>query len=362
MHTSKIELACLGLATLLIGCGGGTSSATEVQRSSTPQSSASQPADAIPEVLATIGDEKITLTDLRGRIGDDLDQMENQYRRARQRAIETALTAALQERVIQAEATKQGKTVDQLLAAEAGGSLEPSEVEISAWYQDNQAKTGGRSLDQIRTQIAEYLRKERSKEATEKLQQRLNQERKVTVLLEPYRLQFNNAGAPAIGPEDARLTLVEFSDFECPYCGRFFPTVKRLEAEFGKELRILYRQYPITNIHPSAFKAAEASLCAHEQGKFWEMHDLLFQEQQKISVRDLKEKAGRLGLNQSKFDGCLDTGRYIEQVQEDLKEGKRVGVTGTPALFLNGVSIDGGAVPYETIVKAIEKEKARGQP
>ncbi len=359
---ASVQIACLGLGTLLLGCGGGTSSATEVQRSSTSQSSASQPADEIPEVLATIGDEKITLADLRGRIGDDLDRMEIQYRRARQKAIETALEATLQERVIQAEATKQGKTVDQLVAGEAGGSLEPSEVEISTWYQENQARTGGRSLDQLRAQIAAYLRKERGTEATEKLQQRLNQDRKVTIHLEPFRLQFNNAGAPATGPENAPLTLVEFSDFECPFCGRFFPTIKRLEADYGKELRIVYRQFPLTSIHPSAFKAAEASLCAQEQGKFWEMHDLLFKEQQKISVRDLKEKAGRLGLSQTKFDGCLDSGRHIEQIQEDLKEGKRLGITGTPALFLNGIPIDGGAVPFETVVKAIEQEKARGKP
>jgi protein-disulfide isomerase len=309
-------------------------------------------------VLATIGDNKITMADIRVRAGDQLDQMETRYRRERHKTIESTLQEIIRDSTLTAEARKQGKTLDQLVMAETGGPLEPTDEEIATWYKQNRSRTGGRPLDQIRPKIVEYLREERRNAASEKLEQRLNQEKGVTVHLQPYRLELNNEGAPSKGPAEAKVTLVEFSDFQCPFCSRFFPTLKQVEQNFGDKVRIVYRQFPLTNIHPNAFKAAEASLCAHDQGKFWDMHDMMFQDQKRLSVKDLKATAGRLGLNQKKFDTCLDTGRYTEQVQEDLKEGSRVGVTGTPAVFVNGVAIDGGAAPYEVVAKAIEKELA----
>jgi protein-disulfide isomerase len=248
--------------------------------------------------------------------------------------------------------------VDQLVTAETGGPLEPTEAEIVAWYRQNKARTGGRSMEQIRPQITDFLRAERRKNASEKLEERLNQEQKVTVNLRPFRVELNNEGAPAAGPADAKVTVVEFSDFQCPFCGRFFPTLKQVQQNYGDKARIVYRQYPLTNLHPNAFKAAEASLCANDQGKFWEMHDAMFQDQGRLAVKELKASAGRLGLNQKKFDTCLDTGRHTEQVQNDMAEGSRFGVTGTPALFINGVPMEGGAVPYDVVAKAIEKELA----
>jgi protein-disulfide isomerase len=352
--TEKV-MGCLMVAIALSGCSDQkTASAAPARTASAPSSEAS-----IPEVLATIGDERITMQDIRARVGDDLDQLESRYRSGQHKLIESTLQDILRDRVLLTEAKKQGKTVDQLIAAEAGGSLEPSEIEISAWYQENQARTGGRALEQIRPQIADYLRKQRRKDATDKLDQRLNKERNVTVNLEPFRVTLDNDRAPAMGPADAKVTLVEFSDFQCPFCGRFFSTLKQVEDKYAGKVRIVYRQYPIPSLHANALKAAEASLCANEQGKFWELHDLMFQEQNLLTIKDLKTKAGRLGLDQKKFDSCLDTGHYAEQVQEDMKEGGRVGVTGTPALFVNGVPIDGGAVGLDVLSKAIDKELAR---
>lgn len=346
------------LVLVLSGCGSGGTSPAQAQGTA-PRSDPGDP----PEVLATLnGDQQVTMSDVRARIGNELDQLEIRYRRSQYKLVEATLQELLRDRVLGAEAERQGTTVDQVLAAELGGSLEPTEVEIAAWYETNQSRTGGRSLDDLRSQITDYLRRERRADAATRVEERLARERAVTIHLEPFRVQFDNAGAPAIGPQDAELTLVEFSDFECPYCARFHPTLKALQERYGRELRIVYRQFPIASIHANAVKAAEASLCAHDQGKFWEMHDILFQEQQRMAIRDLKEKAGRLGLNQGRFNACLDSGKYIEQIQADLEEGKRAGVTGTPALFLNGVPIDGGAVPLETVVKAVEAEKARRGP
>lgn len=327
-------------------------------RTQTPSTAVSDES-GIPSVLATIGDEPITLDDVRRRIGEDLDKIETQYLRARSRLVDTTLESMIRERVLQAEAKRQGKTVEEVIAAAAGAPIEPSDVEITAWYQENQARLRGRSLEQLRPQIAGYLRTERSKAAYQQLEQRIKKDLKVTVNFQPYRLRFANEGAPTMGREGAPVTLVEFSDFQCPYCQGFAPILKRVQQEYPDKVQIVYRQYPIASLHPFAIKAAEASLCAHEQGKFWEMHDLMFNEQQRLGVSDLKEKASRLGMNQKKFDGCLDSGRFVERIQNDLKEGARAGITGTPAVFVNGTIIEGGAVPYERVAAAIDKELAR---
>jgi protein-disulfide isomerase len=313
-------------------------------------------------LLATIGDERVTMADLRtGRVGEQLDQLDAQYRRARDKIIGTALDTLVRDRLFAADAQKKGKTVEQLLSAEMPGGANPSDVEIETWYKDNKARVGGRSLDQLRTQIADLLRKQRQNDAIQKLAQRLKSERKVTVSFEPYRLQFANEGAPTLGPKDAPVTLVEFSDFQCPFCRAAAPTLKQVEEKFGDKVHVVYRQFPL-NIHPFAQKAAEASLCANDQGKFWQIHDAMFEDQNKLTVSDLKQTARRLGMDGKKFDACLDSGRYVEQVQNDQKEGQRVGVNGTPAMFINGVVVEGGSVPFSVLEAAIQKELARGKP
>ena len=319
-------------------------------------------ADSVAGVLATIGDEKIGVNDLRERVGVQLDQLDMQYRRARDKLIGAALDSVVRDRLFQAESKKTGKTPEQLLVAEVQGGVEPSEVEIAAWYKDNPGRVGGRTLDQVRSQIADYLRGERRAEAGRKLEQRLWSEHRVSIAFQPYRIQFANGDAPTLGNANAPVTLVEFSDFQCPYCRAVAPTLKQVAEKFGDKVQIVYRQFPITSLHPFAFKAAEASLCAHEQGKFWELHDSMFGDQTKLAVSDLKQTARRLGMDGKKFDGCLDSGRYVEQVQNDLKEGQRIGVDGTPAMYINGTYVDGGSVPLSVLQGLIEKELSRTKP
>lgn len=316
----------------------------------------------MPAVLATVAGEKISSADIRAKAGDQLDKLETQYQLAKSRIIGAALDSVIREKTVVAEAQKQGKTLDQLVAAEAGAAgIEPTDVEISAWYTENQARVGGRTLDQIKPQIADYLRNEKRKAAENKLEQRIRVEKKVEVAYQPYRLHFNNDGAPSAGKKGAPVTIVEFSDFQCPYCKGVAPELKQVEQKFGDKVQIVYRQFPLTSIHQFAAKAAEASLCANEQGKFWQMHDGMFADQTRLSVSDLKQTAQRIGLDTKKFDACLDAGRYVEQVQNDTREGQRLGVTGTPALFINGLPVDGGAVPYSVLEAMIQQELDRAK-
>jgi len=276
--------------------------------------------------------------------------------------ISTALDSVLREKTLGDEAKKSGKSVDEMIAAEAGPSgFEPSDAEIAAWYKDNPSRVGGRPIDQVRSQIADFLRGDKRKAAERKLQDRIYADRKVTVAFQPYRLQFENAKAATFGKPDAPVTLVEFSDFQCPFCRAAAPTLTQVKNKFGDKVHIVYRQFPIPSLHPNAFKAAEASLCANEQGKFWELHDAMFEDQNKLAVSDLKQTARKLGMDGKKFDACLDSGRYVEQVQNDQRDGQRVGVKGTPAMFINGVIVDGGAVPFAVLEAKIEKELPRSK-
>ena len=184
------------------------------------------------------------MEDVRARAGDDLDRMDIGYRHARSDLVGNTLDRILHDRVLLAEARKEGKSVEDLVVAEAGSSLDPTEVEVSAWYDENKARLGGRTLDQLRPQIGSYLRKQRHDAASGRLRQRLEKVRKVAVFFEPYRVPLDNEEAPALGFADAAVTMTEFSDFQCPYCGRFFPTLKQLERNFGDDLRIVFRRSP----------------------------------------------------------------------------------------------------------------------
>ena len=346
-------LSCVLACAVLAGC---TSEATTSRTSGVAGTPNASGDDA---TLATLSGTPVTLLDLRERVGERLDQLDNQYQQRRHELIEQTLKQVLDDRLLEEEAEARGLSVDELIAAEVEGKSEVTDEEVTVWYEQNEERLQGRSLEEVYPSIEQLLLRSKQDELREELIRRLREERRVVVYLEPYRVQFDNESVPALGPATAPITLVEFSDFECPYCVRFFPTIGRLEETYGDQLRIVYRQFPLTSIHRSAFKAAEASLCAHDQGRFWEMHDLLFEQQDQLGVEALKAAAGTLELDQTEFDECLDSDRHAEQVRRDLSEGRVAGVSGTPALFVNGIRVPGGAVPYEVVAAVIDEELER---
>ncbi len=163
--------------------------------------------------------------------------------------------------------------------------------------------------------------------------------------------------APIKGPKNAPVTIVEFSDFQCPFCGRVPPTLKQLESDYGNKIRIAFRMQPLP-FHDHAQLAAEAALAAHEQGKFWEMHDLLFANQQKLERADLENYAKQLGLNMDKFKSALDTGKFKGVIDKDKAEAAKVGANGTPTFFINGNRLV-GAQPADAFKKMIDAELAK---
>lgn len=167
------------------------------------------------------------------------------------------------------------------------------------------------------------------------------------------------------GDKNAKVTLVEYSDFECSYCSRHQTTIDQIMNDYKGKVRLVYRHFPLS-FHENAQKAAEASECASEQGKFWEMHDKLFANQSDLSVDNYKKWAKELGLNTSKFNDCLDTGKYTQKVKDQETAGQNYGIEGTPANFVNGKPVvvlsngqwSGGALPYETFKTYIDNALA----
>jgi protein-disulfide isomerase len=158
------------------------------------------------------------------------------------------------------------------------------------------------------------------------------------------------------GPKDAKITLIEYSDFECPFCLRHEDTLNQVLSNFKNDVRLVYRHYPLTSIHPEAQKAAEATECAGVQGKFWEMHDKVFAANAagQMNVQKWKDTAKELGLDVNKFNKCLDGGEMASRVSKDMQEGSDAGVSGTPATFVNGQMVE-GAVPYATFESIIKQ-------
>jgi protein-disulfide isomerase len=233
----------------------------------------------------------------------------------------------------------------------------PTEADVNAWYQGNPARVQGAPLEQVRAPIRTMLVEERTQAARDRFLTALKAKTRVKIMLEPPRQTVAADGHPSKGPADAPIVIVEFSDFQCPYCQRAYPTVAQVLNTYGNKVRFVYRHYPLPN-HPDARPAAEASACADEQGKFWPFHDQLFANTARLSAPDLREHAKAAGLDAAQFAACVDSRRFRTKVETDVKEADDAGVSGTPAFFINGRPLE-GAQPFEAFKQIIDDELVR---
>jgi protein-disulfide isomerase len=174
---------------------------------------------------------------------------------------------------------------------------------------------------------------------------------------EPPRVALVAGNAPLKGPKNAPVVIYEFSDFQCPYCSKVVESVRQIEQSYGNKVAIYFKQYPLP-FHNNAPLAAEAALAAHEQGKFWLMHDKLFANQASLDRQSLERYANELQLDMSKFRAALDSGKFKDQVKKDTEQGSSAGVTGTPSFVINGKLVV-GALPFEDFKKTIDEELAK---
>jgi len=314
------------------------------------------PPQADTRPVARVQGQVITEDELRKAAAGDLTRLQME----RQQILEAALDRLITEKVLDLEASSRRITRAELLRQELDSKVsEPTPQETTQIYEANKARIKD-PPEKVIPRIRESLINQQKQTLYARLVEGLKAKYEVKSLLEPLRVPVKADGFPSRGPVDAPVTVVLFSDFECPYCASVNVTLNRVLAEYGDKVRLVYRQFPLDEIHPHADKAAEASLCAAEQGKFWEMHDALFRTPIRLELEELKAKAAAIGLDAPRFDSCLSSGKYAERVRADLEAGKAAGVASTPTLFVNGRPVI-GAQPYQQIVKVIEEERARAK-
>jgi protein-disulfide isomerase len=304
--------------------------------------------------VALVGDVPVTPADLDAFAKDRLTRLRNEEYTIRRQALDDLVGRMLLEK----EAARRGITVAALMRTEIEAKAAPvTEDQKRAVYESAPPRIGGMNENQALAQIEANLKQGRLTDARRRFIGELRTRAGVTILLSAPRAAVDAGRGPSKGSPAAPITIVEFSDFQCPYCRKGADTIKRIEERYGEKVRIVFRDFPLP-MHKDAPKAAEAAACAHEQGQFWAMHDKLFAAQSNLQVPDLKRVAHDLGLNAAEFDQCLDSGKFESQWQQNRAEGQKFGVSATPTFFINGRMVT-GALPYEAFTDIVEEELLR---
>jgi len=312
------------------------------------------------DVVAMVGNISVTLAEVDQKA---MQQPANQFGNTKlvlalYEARRSAIDDIAGEKLIDMEAKTRGTTTPELIDKEITSKIQAvTDADVVAWYNANPSRVQGAALEDVKVPIRNLLTQQRSAVAYDSFVEQLKLKTAVRVMLEPPRQKIETAGSPSQGPANAPVELVEFSDFQCPFCLRAHPTVKQVLSTYGNKIRFVYRNYPLPN-HPNARPAAEAAQCANEQGKFWEYHDRLFADQSKLGADDLKASAAALGMDAAKFNACFDSHKYKDRVDTDTSAGNQAGVDGTPAFFINGRMLS-GAQPYDEFKRVIDEELAR---
>jgi protein-disulfide isomerase len=309
--------------------------------------------------LATVDGKAITLGEVESLAAKELRMAEAQYQKEKFRITGQAVNQIVSQRLLEAEAAARNVSVQQLLAE---ARVEPvSDEDVTRFYEQNKARVdaSGKSKEENLANVRSYLQGQNQATARQTLLGSLEEKHDIVILIEPPRVTVAAIG-PARGPANAAVTIVEFSDFECPFCMRLQNSLEQVVKKYGDQVRLVYRQFPLS-FHPHAQQAAEASLCANDQGKFWAMHDAMFADQKGLGIDELKKKAATLGLNAKAFEDCLDSNKHADSIASDTEDGKALGVTGTPTVFINGISMS-GAQPFDALAKVIDSELQSKKP
>ena len=305
------------------------------------------------EPLAVVGGQTIYDDDLVPFVQGQVFQLRLQEYEVKSKALENLVN----QKLLEAEAKKRGIPTEKLLEQEVDAKVpEPTEAELQALYivQKEQLR---KSFDEIKAQLQQLLKQAKLQQARQDYYKRLREQAGVSIFLQKPKVEVAYDPARLRGNPKAPVVIVEFSDFQCPYCRSVQPTLKNLLAKYEGRVSLSYRDLPLRDIHPQAQMAAEASRCAGEQGKFWEYHDLLFENPNKLNREGLVEQVRSLKLDEKQFDSCLSSGKYKAQVEQDRQLGLRAGLTGTPGFFINGNMLSGN-LPQDSFEKVIQSELA----
>jgi protein-disulfide isomerase len=304
--------------------------------------------------LAIVEGETLTAADVDAHAAGQLAEIRAQEARIR----EEALQDLIDEKLLAKAAAARGQSLQDYLRAEVDEKVVVTDEEKRATFERYRSELAGMTEPEAMARVEQAIAAQKAHQLREAILNRVRAAGSVKMLVEPPRVAVEApVGAPSRGPADAPVTIVEFSDFQCPFCARVNETIAQVLAHYGDRVRLVFRDYPLPN-HPEAPKAHEAGRCAAEQGRFWPMHDRMFADQTALGVEGLKKTAGTLGLDRGRFDACLDSGRHAPAVERDMSAGKSAGVSGTPAFFVNGRMLT-GAQPFSQFSRVIDDELQR---
>jgi len=302
----------------------------------------------LPSIVATVQGQAISAEELTSALHGELMRLDIQ----RYQVLKEKLDALIAERLVSLEATRRGVSVQQLIQDEIVSKVPAVTPEqVQAFYEANKNRIR-EPLEQITERITAYLQQQEQEQRQQALLKELRPRYPVTVALRAPKVEIATDGEPAMGTDSAPVTIVEFSDFQCPYCRQVQPTLKRLMAEYEGKVKLVFRDFPLRTIHPQAQKAAEAAQCAAEQHKFWPYHDKLFTVTS-LHLDDLKKYAQEIELHVEQFTACLDSDKYASGIEADMQAGQKAGVNATPTFFVNGFPLS-GAASYERFKEAVD--------
>lgn len=308
------------------------------------------------QAVATVGDQTIYDQDLASSVEGQLQPLRSQEYDIKRKALDSLI----EQKILENAAKAKGLTTDQLIQQEVTAKVkEPSDDMVLGFYLAQSGRLNRPLDDGLKTQVRESIKQTQTRQLREDYIKGLRDENKVVVLLSPPRVQVAHDPKRLLGNPKAPVMIVEFSDYQCPYCHQIEPTVKRILAKYGDKVSFSYRDFPLSAIHQNAMIAAEASRCAEEQGKFWEYHDQLFASSS-LEKSSLIDFARTLKLDDKQFDSCLTAEKYKADITKDEQEGRNAGVNGTPGFFINGVFLN-GAKPESEFTSVIDDELGRAR-
>lgn len=311
---------------------------------------------ATPEIAAYAGETAITMAEVEEALAGQLRELRQQEYEIRRDAVRSIVL----ERMVDDMATAEGVPREQILEREIRARVEPAtDDEIRAIYEQykTQPALQGKSFEEAKPIILPQLERQKLQQAQMLYVESLLDKADIRFLLEPPRMELSiPANAPSKGPDDAPVTLVEYSDFQCGFCKRAHPMIESLIAEYGDKLRFVYRDYWIPN-HTRAKASAEAAMCAGDQDRYWDYFANLMEQSGSLDDADLAKRATDIGLDADEFQACLDSDRHIAMIEESFDQAESLGVTGTPTFFINGRMLV-GAKPIEEFRAIIDEELA----
>lgn len=308
---------------------------------------------ALAETVATVAGRTVTRAELEKQVRSKLIEIDNE----RYEALKEGLDDIIANEMIAQEAKARSLSVEALVKQEISEKVKaPSDEVVKKFYDENKEAVQNAPFEGVKPQIVAYLQQQGMGQRQSEYLEELKKKYKPSITLPAPVVEVSAAGRPEKGPKNAPVTIIEFSDYECPFCQRAEPAVAKVMETYRDKVRLVFRDFPLP-MHKNAAPAAEAAACANAQGKFWEYHGKLFTSSS-LGADRLKAIAGEIGLDAAKFDECVSKRQFKADVEKDLADGAEAGVNGTPAFFINGRLLS-GAQPYEKIKEVIDEELAK---